>query len=365
MDQPPASSPASPSASNVRRALGQIVVARALWYVKPGEAQFKTERLEPPGPGEVRIQTHFSLISRGTERLVAFGEVPESEWQTMRAPMQAGQFPFPVKYGYSAAGEVMEGPGALIGKTVFCLHPHQDYFRAPEAMVHVVPDGIPAQRAVLAANMETALNGPGDKVLVIGAGIVGLLTAYLARQIAGTDVTIADIEPGRADLAAKLGLSFALPGNAPADNHVVFHTSATAAGLQTAIDNAAFEGRIVEMSWYGTKPVSVALGRAFHSRRLQLISSQVGHVAPSRRGHVSHRDRLGLALRLLADPALDALVKDTIAFDEVPERLTQLLGPSTSGHSPGIRYAAAPVIRYAAAPVIRYDAAPVIRYAEA
>lgn len=334
-----------PAASIVRRALGQNVVARALWYVKPGEAQFKTERLEPPGQGEARIQTHYSLISRGTERLVAFGGVPETEWQTMRAPMQAGQFPFPVKYGYSAAGEVTEGPSALIGKTVFCLHPHQDYFHAPEAMVHLVPLGIPAQRAVLAANMETALNahwdagtGPGDKVLVVGAGIVGLLTAYLARLIAGTDVTIIDVDPGRAELAANLGLTFALTSSTPADNGVVFHTSATDTGLQTAIDNAAFEGRIVEMSWYGMMPVSVALGRAFHSRRLQLISSQVGHVAPSRRGRVSHRDRLGLALRLLDDPALDTLVKDTIAFAEVPQRLTQLLGPSTSGLPPVIRY---------------------------
>ena len=334
-------------ASAATGARGQIVVARALWYVKPGEAQLKTERLDAPRPGEARVQTQFSLVSRGTERLVAHGDVPQSQWKTMRAPMQAGEFPFPVKYGYSAAGVVTAGADALIGKTVFCLHPHQDYFHAPDDMVHIVPEGIPARRAVLAANMETALNahwdaatGPGDKILVIGAGVVGLLTAYLAQRIAGTKVTITDIDPGRAELAAKLGLGFARPEEAPAGNRMVFHTAASASGLQSAIDKAAFEGRIIDMSWYGAKAVSLMLGGAFHSRRLQLICSQVGHIALSRRGSVTHRERLALALGLLDDPALDALVEDDIAFEDVPGRLTQILDASTSGLAPIIRYRA-------------------------
>ena len=337
----------SSAATAGRRARGQIVVARALWYVKPGVAHIKTERLDLPGPGDARVEARYSLISRGTERLVAHGEVPESEWQTMQAPLQAGVFPFPVKYGYSAAGVVTAGPETLIGKTVFCLHPHQDYFHAAETMLHVVPDGIPARRAVLAANMETALNahwdagtGPGDKVLVVGAGLVGLLTAYIALRIAGTEVTVADINPGLAALAGKLGLRFALPEEAPDGNRIVFHTSASARGLQTAVDKSAFEARIIEMSWYGTRPVSLMLGGAFHSRRLQLISSQVGHVAPSRRATVSRRERLAIALGLLVDPALDALVADAIAFDDVPGRLTQIFSPSTSGLGPVIRYRA-------------------------
>jgi NADPH:quinone reductase-like Zn-dependent oxidoreductase len=335
----------SKAANIMRQARGQIVVARALWYVKPGEAALKTERLEAPGPGEARVKSQYSLLSRGTERLVAGGLVPESEWQTMRAPMQAGNFPFPVKYGYSAVGMVTAGPEALIGKTVFCLHPHQDYFHAPETALTLVPDGIPARRAILAANMETALNahwdaetGPGAKILVVGAGIVGLLTAYLASRMPGAAVTITDTDPNRAEMTAALQLKFALPGDAPRDNTIVFHTSASAAGLQTAIDCAGFEGRIIELSWYGTRRVTVSLGGAFHSRRLQLISSQVGHVAPSRRNGTTHPERLALALRLLDDPALDALVADDIAFDDVPLRLTQILDASTSGLAPIIRY---------------------------
>ena len=336
------------SAANVaRRARGQIVVARALWYVKPGVAELRPERLDPPHLGEARVQTHYSLISRGTERLVAYGEVPQSEWKTMRAPLQAGDFPFPVKYGYSAAGVVTAGSAALLGKTVFCLHPHQDHFQVPEAMLVPVPDTIPARRAVLAANMETALNahwdagtGPGDKVLVIGAGVVGLLTAYLARRIAGTDVTIADIDPSRGELAFKLGLAFARPDALPGNSQIVFHTSARAAGLQSALDHAAFEGRIIDMSWYGSQPVSLMLGGAFHSRRLQLISSQVGHVAPSRRGQVTRRERLERALGLLDDPALDSLVASELAFEDAARHLTGIFSASTSGLAPVIRYAA-------------------------
>lgn len=328
-----------------RRARGQIVVARALWYVKPGQAELRPERLDAPRPGEVRIKTRYSLISRGTERLVAHGEVPQSEWTRMQAPMQAGKFPFPVKYGYSATGIVTAGPAALIDRLVFCLHPHQDYFQVPEAQVVPVPDAVPARRATLAANMETALNahwdagtGPGDRILVIGAGIVGLLVAHLARRIAGTTVTVTDIDPARADAARKLGLPFTAPSEAPAGNRIVFHASASAAGLQTALDKAAFEGRIVELSWYGTAPVTVRLGGAFHSRRLQLISSQVGHVSPLRRAGTTPRDRLVASLSLLDDAVLDSLVTDTLPFEEVPGRLTQILAPSTSGLTPLIRY---------------------------
>ena len=333
-------------ASAGTRARGQTVVARALWYTKPGQAELRTERLPALQRGEARVRTLFSLISRGSERLVAHGEVPQSEWTTMRAPMQAGAFPFPVKYGYSATGIVTAGSKERVGTIVFCLHPHQDYFQAPESALLAVPDNVPARRATLAANMETALNahwdagtGPGDRILVVGAGTVGLLTAHLARQIAGTSVIICDIDPGRAELAAKLGIAFASPQDAPRDNRVVFHTSATAGGLQTALDHASFEGRIIEMSWYGQKPVAVMLGGSFHSQRLQLISSQVGHVSPGHRGAVSHARRLATALTLLDDPALDHLVANDVAFEHVPENLTQIFGPSTSEPLSVIRYA--------------------------
>jgi 2-desacetyl-2-hydroxyethyl bacteriochlorophyllide A dehydrogenase len=344
MQQKPVSTK-EPQPPAARRSQGQIVVARSLWYVKPGVAEIRTERLAAPRQGEARVATHYSAISRGTERLVANGEVPESEWTRMRAPLQAGAFPYPVKYGYSATGVVTAGSEALLGKTVFCLHPHQDHFQVSEDMLAVVPDGIPANRATLAANMETALNAhwdagtqPGDKVLVVGAGIVGILVAHLAQRIAGVDVTITDIEAGKAEICVALGLKFAMPDSVTKDNRVVFHTSASGAGLETAINACVFEGRIVELSWYGARTATVRLGGAFHSRRLSIISSQVGHVAPSQRATVSHRQRLAKAIAMLKDERLDRLVTDEIDFDGAPEALPQIFSGQRSGPCPIIRY---------------------------
>ncbi len=344
MNEPQHAFHAATSASS-RRSVGQFVVARALWYVKAGTAELRTERLEAPGPGELRIATEYSAVSRGTERLVAHGDIPQSEWTRMRAPHQAGHFPFPVKYGYSATGVITAGPEPLVGRRAFALHPHQDHFQLPEAGTVILPEGVPTKRATLAANMETALNAhwdagtrPGDRVLVVGAGIVGLLTAYLANRIAGTSAALVDIEPSRGKEAAALQIPFFLPEEAPRDNTVVFHTSANAAGLQTAIDRAAFEATIVEMSWYGTKTVNVNLGGAFHSRRLKLVSSQVGHVAPSRRATVAHRDRLATAVALLHDPALDCLVSHEISFDALPEELPRIWSQGAATLPPVIRY---------------------------
>jgi NADPH:quinone reductase-like Zn-dependent oxidoreductase len=326
-----------------RRSEGHIVVARAIWYVKPGAAEFRTERLVSLAPGQARIAAEYSAISRGTERLVALGEVPQSEWSRMRAPLQSGAFPFPVKYGYSATGVVTGGADTLVGKRVFVLHPHQDHFHAPEEMLAVLPDAVPSRRAVLAANMETALNAHwdagttlGDRVLVIGAGIVGLLTAYLARRLAGTEVSIMDVNPNRARYADALGVRFVMPPEGPNNNRIVFHTSATSAGLQTAIDACGFEGTVVEMSWYGSKPATAHLGGAFHSRRLKIVSSQVGHVAPSHRGQLKHSDRLARAIALLDDECLDPLVADEVRFDELPVQLPRIW--SSSDLPPIIRY---------------------------
>ncbi|MEQ1670102.1 MAG: zinc-binding alcohol dehydrogenase [Hyphomicrobium sp.] len=345
MHQKPVSA-SDPAATAPRRSQGQIVVAKSLWYVKPGVAELRTERLAAPRPGEARVATRYSAISRGTERLVANGEVPESEWARMRAPFQAGAFPYPVKYGYSATGVVTAGSDALLGKTVFCLHPHQDAFQVAEDMLAIIPDHIPAKRATLAANMETALNAhwdagtlPGDNVAVVGAGIVGLLVAYLARRIAGTEVVVTDIDGARADFAAELGLKFAMPDSLPADNRIVFHTSATGAGLDTAINASAFEGRIIEMSWYGARAATVRLGGAFHSRRLQIISSQVGHIAPALRATITHRQRLAKAIALLDDARLDALVRDEIAFEDAPAAMPQILAGGSSAPCPILRYA--------------------------
>src|SRR5271165_5904999 len=262
---------------------------KALWYVEPGMAELRDERVAP-GPGDVCVRAHFGAISRGTEALIFAGRVPETEYVRMRGPHMGGVFPFPVKYGYAIVGAVEAGPPHLHGRMVFALHPHQDVFAVPIDAFAPLPDGVPPQRAVLAANMETALNalwdgapGPADRIAVIGAGVVGALVAYLCGRLAGSEVTLIDIDPARAPLARALGVRFASPDAAPKDCDVVFHASGAPNGLATALELAGDEAKVIELSWYGEAEVPLALGGAFHSRRLSIISSQVGKVAPSHR----------------------------------------------------------------------------------
>jgi NADPH:quinone reductase-like Zn-dependent oxidoreductase len=325
-------------------------MARALWYAGPGVVELRTARLPPLAQGEARVRALFSGISRGTERLVLQGHIGRSEWERMRCPLQEGAFPHPVKYGYCAVGKVEEGPADLLGRHVFCLHPHQDVFQAPADRLTVIPEPIPARRATLAANMETALNalwdsgaGPADRIVVVGAGVVGLLVASLAARLPGAAVTVVDVEAARRPLAEALGAGFATPaeasGKAQIEADIVFHTSASASGLKCAIGCAGLEATVVEMSWYGDKPVEVGLGGAFHSRRLRLVSSQVGQVSPGRRPRWDFRRRMQAALLLLDQPALDLLVAEDIAFEDAARELPRILAPGAHGLAPVIRYA--------------------------
>jgi threonine dehydrogenase-like Zn-dependent dehydrogenase len=307
--------------------------AKALWYAAKGRIELRTERLTPRD-GTLSLRALYSGISRGTERLVFTGAVPASEFERMRCPRQDGAFPFPVKYGYSLVGEVENGPFA--GKTAFLLHPHQDRVLASESEIHLVPAGVPARRAVLAANMETALNvlwdsgaSAGDRVLIVGGGVLGLLIASLVSAVPGTATTLVDIDPSREAIASRLGAAFALPGAAPEDQDVVIHTSATEDGLRLALKCAGSEARVVEASWYGDRAVSLPLGEAFHARRLALISSQVGEIPPARRPRWTHRRRLGAALSLLRNDALDALITNDVAFAEAPAKLPNVFADST------------------------------------
>jgi hypothetical protein len=309
-------------------------VAKALWYTGPGQAELRDETLAPPGPGEVRVAALFGAISRGTESLVFAGRVPDSEYERMRAPFMGGAFPFPVKYGYATVGEVRAGPPELLGRTVFTLTPHQSAFNVPAAAAAAVPAAVPAMRAVLAANMETALNavwdaapGPADRIAVVGGGVVGALVAYLCGRLPGASVTLVDINPARAELARALGVGFAAPDAAPVDCDLVVHASGTAAGLATAIRLAGDEATVLELSWYGAGDVAVPLGGAFHSRRLRLVGSQVGKVALSRRPRWTYIRRLAAALALLEDARLDALLAPPVALADLPRRLSDILGP--------------------------------------
>jgi hypothetical protein len=305
--------------------------ARAFWTVAPGTGEVRAETLPPRAPDQAQVRARASGISRGTERLVFSGRVPENQWAAMRCPLQDGALPFPVKYGYSAVGVVEDGAEA--GRRVFVLHPHQDLFLAPAAMCIPVPDNVPDHRAVLGANMETALNIvwdaaplPGEQVLVIGAGVVGLLSAFLLARIPGTRVTVCDLDASRGAVAESLGASFCAPDGAPAEQELIVHAAAAAAGLRLALSRAANEARILEASWFGATDVPLPLGEAFHSKRLRLISTQVGQIGGTMRGRRSYSDRLSLALSLLTDPALDALVGPETRFEDLPRSMPALLG---------------------------------------
>lgn len=305
--------------------------ARALWITGPGVAELRTEPLRAPAEGELSVVAHYSGLSRGTERLVFMGRVPESEHERMRAPFQAGSFAFPVKYGYASVGRVVEGPSALRARDVFCLYPHQSAYVVPIDAVLPVPADVPAARAVLAANMETALNAiwdaelrAGDRVCVVGAGVVGCLVAYLAARHPGTEVSVIDLDPRKADVIARLGARFVRDSDAPRDCDVVLHASGAPAGLTTALALAGVEARVVELSWYGDAEVRLALGGGFHAKRLCVRSSQVGRLPPAQAPRWTHHRRLALALSLLSDPALDALISSECTLDALPTALAGL-----------------------------------------
>ena len=305
--------------------------ARAFWTIGPGRGEIRAAALAPPGDGDVVVRALWSGVSRGTETMVFRGRVPESEWEAMRCPFQEGAFPYPVKYGYSSVGRVESGPAELQGAAVFCLFPHQDRFVLPAGAVVRLPADLPALRAVLAANMETAINAlwdspvlTGQRIAVVGAGVVGAAVARLAAAVAGVSVTLVDIDPAKAALAAALGVGFALPADAPGDCDGVFEASGVPDGLVTALALAGDEAVVTVLSWYGSSPATLPLGGAFHSRRLTIRATQVGRVAPAQRVRWCHRRRLALALELLRDPVFDGLLTGESAFADLPDTMRRL-----------------------------------------
>ncbi|WP_179797671.1 zinc-dependent alcohol dehydrogenase [Actinomycetospora corticicola] len=305
--------------------------ARTFRVLRPGESAVVDVDLPDPGPDDVVVRTRWSAISRGTELLVYRGGVPAGQAERMRAPFQVGDFPGPVTYGYLAVGVVESGPAELVGRDVFCLHPHQTRFVVPASAVSVVPDDVPAGRAVLTGTVETAVNalwdaGPrvGDRIAVVGAGMVGCSVAALLATIPGVRVELVDVDASRASVAAALGVGFAAPADALGDCDLVFHTSATSAGLARSLELLGVEGEVIEMSWYGDREVSVPLGEGFHAGRLAVRSSQVGMVSGARRARRTYADRMALALRLLADDRFEAIVTDTVPFETLPETMARL-----------------------------------------
>ena len=305
--------------------------ARAFWVVSAGKGEIRPVTLPEPDPGEVVVRTLWSGVSRGTESTVFGSRVPPSQYDVMRAPFQEGDFPGPVKYGYLNVGVVEDGPAELAGRAVFCLYPHQTRYVVPAEVVTAIPDSVPPERAVLAGTVETAVNAAwdaapmaGDRIAVIGAGMVGCCVARLLAGYPGVRVQLVDTDPARASVAARLGVEFVPPDRASSGCDLVIHASGTEAGLVRSLELLAPEGEVVDLSWYGDRRVSLPLGEFFHSRRLAVRSSQVGMVSPARRGRRSFADRLALALDLLADPAYDALITGQSSFEDLPTVMPRL-----------------------------------------
>ena len=305
--------------------------AQAFWLRSPGCGDIRPAPLPDPGPNDVLVRTMYSGVSRGTETLVFRGAVPPDQYGAMRAPFQEGDFPSPVKYGYLNVGTVEKGPTELRGRTVFCLYPHQTAYVVPAGAVAVVPEDVPPARAVLAGTVETAVNALwdaapllGDRVTVVGAGMVGCCVARLLRAFPATQITLVDVDAGRAEVAAALGVDFALPGDAAGDRDLVVHASATSAGLQQSLELLAPERVVIDLSWYGDEEVRLSLGGAFHSRRLGIRASQVGTLSPARAGRRTSAERLELALNLLRDPAFDVLLTGQSRFHELPDVMSRL-----------------------------------------
>lgn len=305
--------------------------AQAYWITGERTGEIRTATLRQAGPDDVIVRTLYSAISRGTESLVFNGAVPAGEHQRMRAPFQEGEFPWPIKYGYINVGLVEQGPDSLLGEHVFCLYPHQSRYVVPAEAVTLIPSRLPAGRAVLCANLETAINALwdaqpaiGDRISVVGAGVVGCLVAWLAAKIPGCDVELVDINADRAALAAELGAAFNLPDDARDERDLIIHASASEQGLETALSLAGFEATVLELSWYGDRRVSVPLGQAFHSQRLQIRSSQVGQIEPGHRARWNYQRRLALAIELLEDEVLDKLITGESEFSDLPEAMSSL-----------------------------------------
>jgi len=324
---------------------GRSELARAFWVVAPGVGELRSEELPLLAPGEVLVHALYSAVSRGTESLVFHGRVPVSEYQRMRCPHQVGEFPWPVKYGYSSVGTVRAGSAELRERQVFCLFPHQSAYVVPANALLPLPPGLPPERAVLAANMETAINAVwdaaarlGDRVTVVGAGVVGCLCAYLLARHPGVSVELVDLRAERAQIAHAFGASFALPGAAQRDRDLVLHASGSEAGLCTALELACVNATVLELSWFGDLRVSLPLGAAFHVKRLSLRSSQVGTVSPRARARFDYRTRLALALELCQDPLLDRLIDAESRFENLPDTMARLTLPGSGSLCHRLRY---------------------------
>ena len=304
--------------------------AHGLWFLGANQFSIREETLRSPSTPYCVVKSICSGISQGTEQLVYSEAVPESIQHQMRCPYMGGDFPFPIKYGYSLVGEVVEGPENIVGRNVHMLHPHQDYGCVHPRDIYLLDDGILPEKAILASNMETAVNAVwdsqvtlGDRVLVVGFGNVGSLVARILSLSMGVEMFVTDTSALKRSMAQKMGFNVCEISQLKEEFDISFNVSASADGLQTAIDAVGYEGKIIELSWYGNRAVSLQLGGDFHIQRKTIISSQVSHIPSHRLARWDTIRRKKLVFSLLKQPEFEEHVTHNLRFSELPRILSE------------------------------------------
>lgn len=312
--------------------------SRSLWHIDAGHSEIRSQNLDPL-PGQILLQSLYSLISLGTEKTIALGGVPGNVYDKMKVPYMEGSFSLPVKYGYSLVARSEEG------QCYHLMHPHQDLVSVNPESLTPVPPGIPPSRAVLVSNMETALTaywdaGPlkDEKIMIAGFGLIGALTALLLRLKGFQDITVYEPDATRTGLARRLGFHTGDPGFDPGPFDLAFHSSGNASGLQHCLEVMGPEGRILELSWYGRQKITLGLGEHFHINRLRIIASQVSSIPRNLQGAWNFAKRKQEVLSLLADPCWDRLEIEEVPFETSPAVFYKIRHSQTKGLTYILKY---------------------------
>ncbi|WP_298982402.1 zinc-dependent alcohol dehydrogenase [Caldilinea sp.] len=308
------------------------MVRRSVIFTAPGKVVVRAEPIPQPQPGELLVQTLVSAISAGTELLFLRGEVPANMEVDSAIPALNGAVRYPLRYGYACVGRVIEAgeeqDRGWLGCTVFAFHPHASHFVASTAQILPVPDDLTPHRAALLPNMETAVNlvmdgqpGIGERVAVIGLGVVGLLTIALLARFPLERLLAVDPLPQRRGLATALGAHAALAPEELTERSgydLVYEVSGSPIALNTALALTGFAGRIVIGSWYGVKQAPLDLGGAFHRSRIRLLASQVSTIDPRWSGRWNKKRRIDLAWAMLRAVEIERLITHRLPVEEAP-----------------------------------------------
>ncbi len=318
------------------------MTASALVFTGPREVALEERPVESPGPDEVLVRSRVSAISPGTELLVYRGDAPTDLEADVSIDALEGDLSFPTRYGYATVGEVVEtGPGAegYHGERVFAFHPHQSRFCAGVPELFISPPDLDDEALALLPTAETATNllldgGPrvGERVVVFGAGVVGLATVRLLAELSLEELVVVEPLEGRRELARAFGADRTVPPGAtgtfadsdPPGADLVYEVSGQPEALDAALSVAGYDGRVVVGSWYGSKRADLDLGGSFHRDRIGVTSSQVSTISPELRGRWSRERRRGTALDALRRIDTDRLVTDRVPFRSAPAAYERL-----------------------------------------